>query len=226
MSGDVPAPSMYEAPPDSAPSPIPPPPPPQPLPQAAPQVILQPIRVPQPIPMAKMDTQRNNKKDFTTFYTIMLLIFIFFASLIVIYFTLKQIYDTKYDIELIKKVKMFPNHDGMGDIQLFNLDNDDIGIIDGHNFGIREAHVICKQFGFSERAHAYTLKETFKSKIKPDFILRNLNCQGDESKIEHCSYDIYEATNLWQTRLNIAGVVCVSKSKQKFSRKYNATFQV
>ena len=84
--------------------------------------------------MAKMEpqtTERNKRKDFTTFYTLMLLIFVFFASLIVIYFTLKEIYETKYDIELIKKVKIFPNHDGMGDIQLFNLENDDIGII-GH----------------------------------------------------------------------------------------------
>ena len=132
LSGDVPAPSMYQAPPDSAPSPIPPPP--QPLPQPAPEVILQPITVPQPISMAKMEpqtTERNKRKDFTTFYTLMLLIFVFFASLIVIYFTLKEIYQTKYDIELIKKVKIFPNHDGMGDIQLFNLENDDIGII-GH----------------------------------------------------------------------------------------------
>ena len=207
MSGDVPAPSMYQAPPEE--------------PQSAPQVILQPIPVPQPVPVPQQPAQvpqesRKPEKSDRLYATVCIccsIIIAFFGSLIAIYFIFNAIYDTKYTVALVKRVKVFPNHNGIGDIKLISLDNDQIGIIDGNNFGIREAHVICKQNGFSEKAHAFTIKETFDSKIRPSFIIRNLQCNGDESRIEHCSYDVYTPTNIWQSKLNIAGVVCVSKSK-------------
>ena len=73
--------------------------------------------------------------------------------------------------------------------------------------------MICKHFGFSESAHAYTIKESFKSKIRPDFIIKELNCNGDEERIEYCSYEVYAPKTILANEVNIAGVVCVSNCK-------------
>lgn len=76
-----------------------------------------------------------------------------------------------------------------------------------------QAHVVCKHFGFSGTAHAYTTKETFKSNIRPDFIIKELHCNGDENRLEECSYEVYTPTDIWQTKINLAGVVCLSNCK-------------
>ena len=49
---------------------------------------------------------------------------------------------------------MYPNHEGMGDIEVTNFETDQIGIIDGTNFGINEVRSIlssgasCEYFYF------------------------------------------------------------------------------
>lgn len=152
-------------------------------------------------------------RGFSTICTCLTLIIITFACIIGVYFFYNWIYASRFDVALVRKVKMYPNHEGMGDIQVTNIETDQIGIIDGTNFGIKEAHVICKHFGFSKSAHAYTIKESFKSKVRPDFIIKELKCNGDEERIEYCSYEVYDPKVILSKEVNIAGVVCVSNCK-------------
>ena len=125
LSADVPAPSTYQVPPTQS---MVLQPPAQPVP---------PDPEPQPVPQVQAE-QRDGRDHGFKGFCVLLAIIITFATFIAIYFIITGFTEDTFDIKLVRKVKMYPNHDGMGDIKLTNLDTNGIGIIDGTDFGINE----------------------------------------------------------------------------------------
>ena len=61
------------------------------------------------------------------------------------------------------------------------------GLVCGDNFDMRDAHVVCKQLGYSEEATINTA-----NRIDDDntpFLMGNVRCTGVEDDLFDCSYD-------------------------------------
>ena len=84
----------------------------------------------------------RSDRGFTGLCVCLILIITFFACIIGVYFVYYSIHASRFDVALVRKVKMYPNHAGMGDIEVTNFETDQIGIIDGTNFGINEVRSI------------------------------------------------------------------------------------
>jgi len=85
-----------------------------------------------------------------------------------------------------RKVRL-TNGDKTGDGQVEVLIGGQWGLVCGDNFDNRDAHVVCKQLGFSEDA---TVNTNRNNPEDLPFLIGNVRCSGVEDSIFDCPYDI------------------------------------
>jgi len=79
------------------------------------------------------------------------------------------------------------NGDKTGDGRLeVNLDGR-WGLVCGDNFDTKDAHVVCKQLGYSEQA---TINTNRLDGDSLPFLMGNVRCSGVEDSIFDCKYDV------------------------------------
>lgn len=94
-----------------------------------------------------------------------------------------------------------------GDIELHF--NEKIGLIDAaSSFGFKEAQVVCKQLGFDTLQTLGYSKNLFGTDKYPAFVMKELQCNGQEEKLEDCSYNLE-----YESKANaVASVFCMNHS--------------
>ena len=116
----------------------------------------------------------------------------------------------------------------MGDVYLVDEDNK-IGVINdksdhGHSFGLKEANVVCKQYGYPMGAAAFTKDTFFQTMLQADYTIEDLHCEGTEDSLHDCEYSINENEEegvlLVMEFIGISGVVCKSGGKSQPSSEY------
>ena len=73
--------------------------------------------------------------------------------------------------------------------------------------------MICREYGYENGASAYSIDTLFQSNSKPDYIIEDLECSGDEDKIDDCQFSINWDFPLDFTNPGIFGVVCRTAGK-------------
>ena len=61
-------------------------------------------------------------------------------------------------------------------------------------------------------ASAYTSDRLFDSKIKPNFVVEDLKCNGHERNIKDCDFKMRNNLNSIKSNVKVAGVVCSDRN--------------
>ena len=102
----------------------------------------------------------------------------------------------------------------MGDVTLRYTEFRYIGYIEANNIRLKESHVICRQLGY-EAAVAYTINLFHREEMKYAMMLRELQCNGTEDHLKHCSYWIdHDMDEIFEIH-NVTGVICKTNNTGK-----------
>ena len=102
-----------------------------------------------------------------------------------------------------------------GNIYAINSE-DNFGAVCQDDWGEKETKVLCRQLGYS---NGIATRYHYFGKVTGDFVMNNVNCSGEENRIQECPYSTQNNCSGGEAR-----VICVHINEiDKLSQSFNSS---